>query len=732
MKPISPPKVSAHFKNEKGIAHSVNLLQLSSGDIWATWYQGKAERSPDVRIMLSKYSSESWSKPVVLHNTFQQNDANPVLFESGTNKIMLVYSVLDGKDWTDAYLKYIESSDLGESWTEPENLIEDKGWLVRNKPIRLKSGRLLLPVYDELNWKSAVLYRDSDEGPWVLGDFAHSEVRLIQPSLIQNKDDSITMFLRSDHDSSRMWHSMSFDNGENWNIPRPAAIPNNNSSLDAVKLKSGMVVLVFNDSTGPRSPLSLSTAFDGDKAFESIRHIEDSHGEFSYPAIIAPEVDQIMVGYTHQKDSIKIITVDPKWINERPDRVSSNTPAKMSWDWISPYKGQSPLCLPYLDIVLLDGKNFSTMLCRDTKSLQNPEGVNIPLSKRAGDNPDAIAIGLRSGEYIIGTMYIQNSRRSESNTLKICAMNMHQMWRNQFLEKMFFIAGLKYGLQLFSPEKLVMEMSILSVMDILEPMEGTINEYPHPLKAQLELLDIEYDRNRELAFNRLMEEPVLKRHFGPRDSVPDIGMVDENILKLPQQKNLNGFKNIHKGKRCFILASGPTVNNLDLDKLENEIVIGVNRAGLIYEDCQYTCSMAEHAFANFGALLKDSKELFCTQCRPFGISMRMLGIRGFSFDLEEGIYTGQTISMVALQVAVYLGFTDIIFLGLDLKNSETHTHFFGRESLNVGHEETMYPKMKEAFEEAMDILNKKEIRVRNASTVCDLNCIPKVDYNTLF
>ena len=35
-------------------------------------------------------------------------------------------------------------------------------------------------------------------------------------------------------------------------------------------------------------------------------------------------------------------------------------------------------------------------------------------------------------------------------------------------------------------------------------------------------------------------------------------------------------KNCYKGKRCFILATGPSLLDVDLSLIENEITIGVN------------------------------------------------------------------------------------------------------------------------------------------------------------
>ena len=58
---------------------------------------------------------------------------------------------------------------------------------------------------------------------------------------------------------------------------------------------------------------------------------------------------------------------------------------------------------------------------------------------------------------------------------------------------------------------------------------------------------------------------------------------------LPVKQELLKFKDIHKGKRCFIVATGPSLRVQDLDKLhENgEICISMNRIFNIFDKTQW-------------------------------------------------------------------------------------------------------------------------------------------------
>lgn len=189
------------------------------------------------------------------------------------------------------------------------------------------------------------------------------------------------------------------------------------------------------------------------------------------------------------------------------------------------------------------------------------------------------------------------------------------------------------------------------------------------------------------------------------------------------------FKGLHKSKHVFIIASGTSLNNLDLEPLNRRLTIGLNRSFMAFENSYYHCAFDYRLFEMYPEQLKSSRYLFTLEDRPFGIPLKLLGSKGFSWDLTEGIYSGYTISYFALQLAVYMGFEEIYFLGLDLKNTKQNTHFFGRDFASVDHDKGEYQKMKNSFDEIAPILKMKGISVYNCSPDSELKCFPYVDYN---
>lgn len=192
--------------------------------------------------------------------------------------------------------------------------------------------------------------------------------------------------------------------------------------------------------------------------------------------------------------------------------------------------------------------------------------------------------------------------------------------------------------------------------------------------------------------------------------------------------DISYYKNLHQGKNLFILASGPSLEDLDLSLLKNKIVMGLNRSILVYPAPYYQCVFDYRLFDLYLDSFKKVRQLFTLEGRPLGLTLKLLGGEGFSADLEEGIFSGYTISYFALQVAAYMGFKKIIFLGLDLKHSGPKTHFFGQDPQTVNHEQTEFPRMKKMLDFGAKTLANTDIEVFNCSPTSTLDSFKKISY----
>ncbi len=189
---------------------------------------------------------------------------------------------------------------------------------------------------------------------------------------------------------------------------------------------------------------------------------------------------------------------------------------------------------------------------------------------------------------------------------------------------------------------------------------------------------------------------------------------------MTQFGKMSDFKGLHSGKRLFILASGPSLGEIDLKLLTRRLVMGLNRSFLVYPDTHYHCCMDQRLFDLHAELLRQTRFLFTLQGRPWGIPMKLLGAEGFSTDLMQGVYSGYTISYLAMQVAAYLGFGEVVFLGLDLQHTGGNTHFFGQDFHSRNHETTEFPRMKRMLESGAQELRRLGITPVNCSPYSNL------------
>ena len=195
-------------------------------------------------------------------------------------------------------------------------------------------------------------------------------------------------------------------------------------------------------------------------------------------------------------------------------------------------------------------------------------------------------------------------------------------------------------------------------------------------------------------------------------------------------EQISDFRDLHTGRSVFILASGPSLAEVDLTRLRRRIVIGLNRSSLVYPDTHYHCTMDERLFKEYEEVLRKSRYLFTLEQRSFGIPIHLLGSEGFSHDLTEGIYSGYTVTYFALQIAVYMGFNRIFLVGLDLKHKPGHTHFFGIDPVSKNHEKTEFPKMIRMLHYAADQLAGTDVKVYNCSPDTELECFERISFDS--
>jgi predicted neuraminidase len=134
-------------------------------------------------------------------------------------------------------------------------------------------------------------------------------IDVIQPTILLHKGGRLQALGRTEQ--GRIFQVWSEDAGQTWGNMTLTALPNPNSGIDAVTLKDGRHLLVYNPTVKGRSPLSVAVSTDG-KDWKSALQLEDTPGkEFSYPAVIQSSDGLIHITYTWMRRRVKHVVLDP-------------------------------------------------------------------------------------------------------------------------------------------------------------------------------------------------------------------------------------------------------------------------------------------------------------------------------------------------------------------------------------------------------------------------------------
>lgn len=304
-------------------AHSATIVETPAGLV-AAFFGGTKEANPDVEIYVSRHLNNKWTAPVSVADGkldgVRKACYNPVLFQIPGGDLLLFYKIgRNVGDWK-AFMK--RSKDNGITWSERQPLADGFLGPVKNKPVMLSNGKIIAPSSLEGSPGWRVHFEVSEDtgrtwrkvGPINTG----KDYTIIQPSILVHKDGSLQMLARSKQRA--LITSWSYDNGETWTAPAPSGLPNNNSGTDAVTLKNGQHLLVYNhvlphdtlkNGKGPRTPLNVAVSKDGKKWHASLILEDSPISQYSYPSVIQSADGMVHVVYTWRRQKIKYVKLDP-------------------------------------------------------------------------------------------------------------------------------------------------------------------------------------------------------------------------------------------------------------------------------------------------------------------------------------------------------------------------------------------------------------------------------------
>lgn len=295
--------------------HAATIVETDKGSLIAAWFGGSHEGARDVAIWSSRLEKGHWTKPEVIADGVQPDGErhscyNPVLCQPRGGDLVLFFKVgLSPATWHGAVCL---SKDDGKTWTRPERMKDGYLGPIKNQPFFDREGGIFCPSSTETGgfWQVHFEWLSKDGKPYEKTGPVNDGITIgaIQPALLWFPDGHIRAIGRTKQ--KRLFVVDSTDSWVHWGPMRLIDVPNPNSGIDATTLRDHRHILVYNDSTEHRTPLTVATSTDGEKWTNRIV-LENTPGEFSYPYVIQTRDGLVHIVYTWNRTNIRHAVIDP-------------------------------------------------------------------------------------------------------------------------------------------------------------------------------------------------------------------------------------------------------------------------------------------------------------------------------------------------------------------------------------------------------------------------------------
>lgn len=134
----------------------------------------------------------------------------------------------------------------------------------------------------------------------------------------------------------------------------------------------------------------------------------------------------------------------------------------------------------------------------------------------------------------------------------------------------------------------------------------------------------------------------------------------------------------HRGERAVLVANGPSLNRMDMALVRGELTIGLNKIHLgirkfgIYP--RYYVAVNDRVIAQAADAIRTlncvkfisqrNAPLIPESALTYHINTNSPPAR-FCRDIAVGVHEGWTVTYAALQIAYFLGFDEVVIVGLD-------------------------------------------------------------------
>jgi len=260
---------------------------------------------------------------------------------------------------------------------------------------------------------------------------------------------------------------------------------------------------------------------------------------------------------------------------------------------------------------------------------------------------------------------------------------------------------------------------------------------------------------KKMSFERMVN--IIKRRLW---NIPQtiVWFLPWGFTKINKQR-LSAFKDIHKGKRCFIIANGPSLKKIDFNLLKNEYTFGMNRIYLLEkeknflptylvtvdEKCQIKQFTEEYNNLKLPVFINwNQRNLFEKKDNQYFIK----GKFGLFFPkdiVKQRVGNGASVTYTCIQLAYFMGFSEVYLIGKDhtyntaikagkavISNGVEDNHFIkGYYKEGQLWDSPCYEVEECAYKLSNDFFKENGRIIKDATIGGKLDIFEKVDFNSL-
>lgn len=352
--------------------HAAFIERLEGDTLACLWFGGTLEGKSDISVYSSVLSpgAAGWGAAARLSDDPDRSEQNPVLWRDGAGMLHLFHTAQPSGNQDECVIRARPVTFDGTlRGGAPRDIALPKGSFIRGRFVQRRDGAWMMPVFRCISragerWNgshdtAAVAVSHDNGQTWDMAAVPGS-VGSVHMTIVPLDGDHMVAFYRR-RQSDFVHRSESMDGGFTWSAPTPTDVPNNNSSINVIRLADGRLAMVCNpisaamsadrrvslydeieegddrpDATGgcapiwgvPRAPLALCVSGDGGKTWPLRSIIDDSSGsclsnnsedgrnkELSYPYLLEGRGGELHVAYTYFRRAIKYVRLPAGWID---------------------------------------------------------------------------------------------------------------------------------------------------------------------------------------------------------------------------------------------------------------------------------------------------------------------------------------------------------------------------------------------------------------------------------